>query len=131
MVMTKNQKSVKPQAVYSASQRFIMTTPRKLRRSADLIRGKNLRDAVSILRFSGLRASELVLKKLNEAYYNALQVKAYPVEQMLVHEIRVDEGPTHTRFKPRAQGRMYKRLRRTSHIFISIAVTQPEIKESV
>lgn len=118
--MTKNQ-NAKSAVVGTSRQRYILQTPRKLRRSADLIRGMDYVKAVQVLRFSRLRASTVLLKKLVEAAANASAQKGLTPDALAVSKVAIDEGPTYLRYKARAQGRMYKRLRRTSHISIELS----------
>jgi large subunit ribosomal protein L22 len=104
-----------------AKQKNIMVTPRKLRRSCDLVRGQYVLRAYAILKSSPLRANEIVLKKLTEAVANAQVLYGVSPESLRISRLVVDEAPTFKRFKPRAQGRMYQRLRRTSHITLEVS----------
>jgi large subunit ribosomal protein L22 len=122
MEMTKNLPENNSVVVSSSKQRFILQTPRKLRRSSDMIRGLSYVKAIQLLRFSRLRASQVILKKLTEAASNAVQQKGVSLESLFVSQISVDEGPVYKRFKPRAQGRMYTRLKRSSHITVQLGV---------
>jgi large subunit ribosomal protein L22 len=67
------------------------------------------------------RASEIVLKKLIEAVANAKDQYGVSPDTLKVSSVFVDEGPTMRRFKPRAQGRIYQRLRRSSHITLTVS----------
>lgn len=102
-------------------QRNIMMTPRKMRRAINEIRGKNVNDAYVMLKTMPYRASELVLKKLIEAVASAKQQEGANPDALVVSSVFVDEGPTMRRFKPRAQGRMYQRLRRSSHLTLEVS----------
>ncbi|MFM7468559.1 MAG: 50S ribosomal protein L22 [Vampirovibrionales bacterium] len=103
-------------------QRFIFMTPRKVRRVADLIRGKSVVEAFRILKLTPYRASELLLKKLVEASHNyRVQHGVEGLATLVVSEIMVDEGPRMGRYKPRAQGRIYKRERRLSHMSLTVS----------
>jgi len=109
----------------SASQTYILMSPRKLRRVVNEIRGKRAGQAHQILQLMPYTAARVVLKKLREAMFNA-QVK-YDVQdanQLVVSEVFVDEGPAYKRFKPRAQGRIYRRERPTSHITLRVKVVK-------
>lgn len=119
--MTKNQKEAS-EFSSSARQRFILMSARKMRHASALARGLSYIDAVNKLRFSGLRASGVILKKLTEAAANAREKYNIAPEQLMVRAIMVDEGPTHRRFKARAQGRMYKILKRTSHLTVQLGL---------
>ena len=109
-----------------ARLRNIRITPMKARRVINMIRGKQAEEALAILKFSPQAASEPIYKLVASAMANA-RVKAdatneYLDEQdLVIVEAFVDEGPTLKRFRPRAQGRAFKILKRTSHITVVVA----------
>ena len=109
-----------------ARVRHIRVTPQKARRVVNLIRGKQAQEALAILKFAPQGASEPVYKLVASAIANA-RVKAdasnsYLDEQdLFVSSAFVDEGTTLKRFQPRAQGRAFQILKRTSHITIVLA----------
>ena len=109
-----------------ARVRHIRVTPMKARRVVDLIRGKQAAEALAILKFAPQAASEPVYKLVASAMANA-RVKAdasnsYLDEQdLVIAKAFVDEGTTLKRFRPRAQGRAFKILKRTSHITVVLA----------
>ena len=109
-----------------AQARFVHVTPMKARRVVDLVRGMQADRALAILRFAPQAASEPVYKVLASAVANARQKaerlgERLDVEDLLVHQAYVDEGPTMKRFRPRAQGRAFRVRKRTSHITIVVA----------
>ncbi|WP_265445894.1 50S ribosomal protein L22 [Flexivirga meconopsidis] len=121
-----------PTVAAKAQARFVRVTPMKARRVVDLVRGKNAQDAINILTFAPQSASEPVLKVLNSAIANARQKAdaqsvAFDERLLVIDEAYVDEGPTMKRFRPRAQGRASRILKRTSHITLHVA--QPETKK--
>ncbi len=109
-----------------ARVRHIRVTPTKARRVVNMIRGKQAQEALAILKFAPQGASEPVYKLVASAIANA-RVKAdasnsYLDEQdLFVSSAYVDEGTTLKRFQPRAQGRAFQILKRTSHITIVLA----------
>jgi large subunit ribosomal protein L22 len=109
-----------------ARVRHIRVTPQKARRVVDLIRGKQALEALAILKFAPQGASEPVYKLVAAAIANA-RVKADAANTFLdeqdlyVSRAFVDEGATLKRFQPRAQGRAFRILKRTSHITIVLA----------
>ena len=109
-----------------ARVRHIRVTPTKARRVVNMIRGKQAVEALAILKFAPQGASEPVYKLVASAMANA-KVKAdaensYLDEQdLFVQTAYVDEGTTLKRFQPRAQGRAFKILKRTSHITVVVA----------
>jgi large subunit ribosomal protein L22 len=109
-----------------AQARFVRVTPMKARRVVDLIRGKQAGEAVSVLKFAPQAAAEPVRKVVESAIANA-RVKADRANQrfdestLVVAEAFVDEGPSLKRFRPRAQGRAARIIKRTSHITVIVA----------
>jgi large subunit ribosomal protein L22 len=114
-----------------AKARFIRVTPMKARRVVNLIRGKAAGDAVTVLKFAPQAAAEPVRKVVESAIANA-RVKAdranerFDEANLVVIEAFVDEGPTLKRFRPRAQGRAARILKRTSHITVVVAHVVPD-----
>ena len=106
-----------------ARVRHIRVTPMKARRVVNMIRGKQANEALAILKFAPQGASDPVYKLVASAMANA-RVKAdasnsYLDEQdLFVSAAFVDEGTTLKRFQPRAQGRAFQILKRTSHITV-------------
>jgi large subunit ribosomal protein L22 len=104
-----------------ASAKYVRISPRKMRRSVDLIRGRHVEDARRVLTLSPLGPNRTLVKVLDSAVANAEQKNAIP-ENLVVARAWVDEGPTLRRFRPRAQGRATRIRRRTSHVTL---VVQP------
>ncbi len=109
-----------------ARVRHIRVTPMKARRVVNLIRGKQASEALAILKFAPQAASEPIFKLVQAAMANA-KVKAdasntfLNEDDLFVSAAFVDEGTTLKRFMPRAQGRAFQILKRTSHITIVVA----------
>ncbi len=109
-----------------ARVRHIRVTPTKARRVVNMIRGKQAVEALAILKFAPQGASEPVYKLVASAMANA-KVKAdaensfLDEQDLFVQTAYVDEGTTLKRFQPRAQGRAFKILKRTSHITVVVA----------
>ena len=109
-----------------AKVKHIRVTPMKARRVVNLIRGKQASEAMAILKFAPQAASEPVFKLVQAAVANA-KVKAdasntfLNEDDLFVSQAFVDEGTTLKRFQPRAQGRAFQILKRTSHITIVVA----------
>ena len=112
-----------------ARVRHIRVTPMKARRVVDLVRGKQAQEALAILKFAPQGASEPVYKLVASAIANA-RVKAdaesshLDEQDLYIREAFVDEGTTLKRFQPRAQGRAFQILKRTSHITIVLATPE-------
>ena len=90
--------------------------PRKVRYVADLIRGKGVEEALSILQFTRMRASEPLAKLVKSAVSNADQTPGVNVDKLYIALLKVDGGPTMKRFRPRAMGRATQVLKRTSTV---------------
>ena len=109
-----------------ARVRHIRVTAQKARRVVNLIRGKQAHEALGILKFAPQGASDPVYKLVESAIANA-RVKAdasntfLDEQDLFVSQAFVDEGTTLKRFQPRAQGRAFQILKRTSHITIVLA----------
>lgn len=94
---------------------------RKVRLVVDLIRGKQVGEAVAILRHTPKAASPVVEKVLNSAIANAEHNYEMDVNNLVISEAFVDEGATLKRFRPRAMGRASRINKRTSHITIVVS----------
>jgi large subunit ribosomal protein L22 len=103
-----------------ATVKYVRTSPRKMRRVVDLIRGQHVEEARRILRFSPLGATRDVEKLLNSAVANAEQQPGVIGENLVVAKAWVDEGPTLKRFRPRAYGRATKVRKRTTHVTLVV-----------
>ena len=113
---------------FRASHRHARISPRKARPVADLVRGKFVNEALEGLLYEHRRASPMIQKVIRSAMANAGQDLDVDVNRLFVSDIRVDEGPTLKRWRPRAQGRIYQILKRSSHI--SVVLTEaPEEAE--
>ena len=104
---------------YKASHRFARIAPRKARLVADLIRGRSVDDAMVQLEMSKKRAAWFMKAVLKSAIANAEEQEAM-VQNLIVSESRVDEGPTIKRFQPKDRGRAHPINKRTSHIHIAV-----------
>ena len=107
-----------------AQAKTLRISAQKVRLIADQVRGQPVEDALNILAFSPQKAAVLVSKVLESAIANAEHNEAADVDELRVGEIRVDEGVTMKRMRPRARGRGNRILKRTSHV--TIAVTDGE-----
>lgn len=103
-----------------ATAKYVRVSPRKARLVADQIRGRHIDDARSLLRFSPRAVSVEIGKLVESAAANAEANHDLIGDEMVVHEIRVDEGPTLKRFRPRAQGRATPIHKRTCHISVAL-----------
>lgn len=106
-----------------AKARFIRITPTKANRVLALVRGKDIDEALTILKFTSGAASPIIDKVLRSALANA-KVK----EKLYVARATADQGPTLHRWRPRSLGRANKIRKRTSHITIVLKEKRGELK---
>ena len=92
----------------------------KARAVLDLIRGKSVAEARTILQFCDRGAAEVVVKVLDSAVANAGNNNDIPPEELFVATAYADEGPTMKRWRPRARGRATRIRKRTCHITIIV-----------
>ena len=101
-----------------AVTRYVRIAPRKARLVTELIKGKPVEEALTLLRFVPKKAARLVDKTLRSAVANAEQNPNIDVDTLYIKRIFVDGGPTMKRWRPRAMGRATKIIKRTSHITV-------------
>jgi large subunit ribosomal protein L22 len=104
-----------------ASANMVRIAPRKARLVVDLIRGKQIGEALSILAYTNKAATPIVEKVLKAAIANAEHNFDMNIENLVVTEAYVNEGPTLKRFRPRAMGRASRINNRTSHVHIVVS----------
>ena len=109
-----------------AHTKWLRMSPRKVRRVVDEIRGKSAADAVTILRFMPYSAAREVEKVLKSAMYNRVHAAKQPISEdeagdLKIVEVYADQGPTLKRIQPRARGRWYPILKRSSHITLVLS----------
>ena len=105
-----------------AVAKFVRVTPRKARLVADLIRGRTVPEARTILAFSTRAAAREIEKVLRSAVANAESNPnlRWNGDDLVVSTVQIDEGPTIKRWQARARGRVSRILKRTSHITIRV-----------
>jgi len=104
-------------------QTNIKMTARKLRRVINEVRGKKVVDAQDMLRFMPYFAARVVEKNLKAAVANAKEQFGVEADKLKISEVFADESVTYKRARPRAQGRMYARTKRTSHLTLVVSDT--------
>ena len=118
-----------------ARVRHIRVTPMKARRVVNLIRGKQASEAMAILKFAPQQASDPIFKLVQSAVANAKVIAdkqnlSIDEDDLFVSRAFVDEGTTLKRLMPRAQGRAFKILKRTSHITVGVATPDEFAKKA-
>lgn len=111
----------------TAILRYGRVAPRKARKVIDLVRGKDVGEAISILRFLPQHASILIEKVLRSAIANAKQKNVGDIDELVVAEAYVDQGPALKRFKAGPMGRGMTRKIYMSHI--TMVLTPKENKK--
>lgn len=106
-------------ACFESNARFVRSGSRKAKLLTDLIRGRRIDEAVTLLEFNHRRAASMVLKALKSAIADAEQAEA-DVSKLFVAESRVDGGPILKRFQPKDRGRSHPIRKRTSHIIVGV-----------
>ena len=99
-----------------ASLKFARVSAQKARLVANMIRGKNVEDAVKTLVFLNKKTAVLLRKVVQSAIANAEESKVMDLDKLYVKTVLVNEGPVLKRFRPRAQGRATGIRKRMSHI---------------
>ncbi|MNK11992.1 50S ribosomal protein L22 [compost metagenome] len=99
-----------------ASLKYARVGAQKARLVVDLVRGKDVNEAIKTLTFLNKKTAGMVKKLIESAVANAEYKKVMDVDNLYVKTIWVDQGPVLKRFRPRAQGRAFGVRKKTSHI---------------
>lgn len=101
-----------------AVARYIGISPQKVRLVADLVRGKNAKEALDLLRFTPKAAAEPVSKAIASAVANAVENKQFTEADLIISQIYVDGAPTRQWRRFAARGRFRPLQRKSSHITV-------------
>lgn len=104
-----------------ATLKYARISPRKVKIVLDLIRNKPVGVAMGILKNTPKAASEILIKLLNSAIANATNNNNMDLNSLYISECLATQGPTLKRIRPRAKGRAFKILKRTSHITLVLS----------
>lgn len=115
----------------TATLRFARTSPRKARLVANLIRGMHVREAEVELKYLNKKAAQFFADTLKSAVSNAENNHSMNPANLVVSEVVVNEGPFFKRFQPRAFGRAYPILKKTSHITVTVSEKKRDVKKAV
>ena len=113
-----------------ATARYVRITPMKARRVVDMVRGLPVDEALALLQFAPQSAAKTVYKVLESAIANAETTEDLTRTDLVVSNCQVDEGPTMKRWRPRAQGRATRILKRTSHITLVVTPRPEPVKKA-
>lgn len=103
-----------------ATGRFVRTSPRKARLVTDLIRGKNVNEALGILRFTNKGVANEIAKIVRSAAANAENNFMLDADNLYVAAVYADDGPTLKRMDFGSRGRLKPYVKRTSHITVEV-----------
>jgi len=103
-----------------AEARYVRLAPRKARDVVNLIRDKDVNEALGILRYTPRRAATIISKVIKSAAANAENNMEMKKNLLYVDQAYVNEGPTLKRVQPRARGRRFLIMKRTSHITVVV-----------
>ena len=104
-----------------AKYTFARISPQKVRLVGDQIRGMPVEQALLQLNYSNKKAAVLLKKVLESAIANAENNNSLDIDELKVHTVMIDAGPTLKRMRARAKGRGNKIIKRTSHITLTVA----------
>jgi large subunit ribosomal protein L22 len=104
-----------------AVTKYLRIAPNKARLVADLIRGKRVAEALTVLRFTPKKGARFINKTLQSALASAENTKKMDIDNLIVKTIYVDKGPVLKRWQPRAMGRATPILKRTSHVTVVLS----------
>ena len=104
-----------------AVARTVRISPRKVRLVLDEIRGKGIKEAAALLRYTPNKGGEVVGKVLKSAVSNATNNHGLTEEKLYISACYADEGVTMKRFRPRAKGSASPILKRTAHITVVVS----------
>jgi large subunit ribosomal protein L22 len=99
-------------------------SPRKVRMVADMIRGRSVDDAMSILRLQQRKAAKMLSKVLGSAIANATENEKADVEKLVVSKVFIDGGPISKKWMPRSMGRANRINSRTSHVTVVVDIPE-------
>ena len=98
--------------------KYIRISPQKARIVADVVRGMNVDQAITTLKFMPKKSAGILRKVVESAVANAAQDEQLDVDSLFIKKIFIDGGPSLKRIRPRAMGRATRIIKRTSHITV-------------
>jgi ribosomal protein L22 len=104
-----------------ATAKYVRVSARKMRLVADMVRGKGVGEARTVLAFSTKNAAKVVTKVLGSAVANAENNHDMSGDDLYISTILVNEGPTLKRIRPRAMGRAFRIRKRTCHVTVELS----------
>jgi large subunit ribosomal protein L22 len=117
-----------------AINRYVPTSPRKMRLLVDLVRGKGVDEALSILHFSPKHSSKVLEKTIHSAVSNLQnKIESGRVEShnLFIKTAYVDGGPTMKRILPAPMGRAFRIIKRSHHLTVVVAEREGKKKQTI
>lgn len=111
-------------------EKFVRISPKKARLVADLVRGQKAQDSLVILRHTQKKSAKIILKAVKSACANAENNHRLSMDDLIIKQISVDNGPSLKRFQPVSKGMAHHILKRTSHITVVVADKQKDKPKS-
>lgn len=105
----------------AAKLKFARLSPQKTRLVCDAIRGLPIERAIDVLKFSRQKAAKVLYKVLNSAIANAENNNGADIDELKVHRVFADQGPTYKRMHAKAKGRGSRVLKPTCHITVILS----------
>jgi large subunit ribosomal protein L22 len=112
-----------------AVRKYIRSSPRKMRTLVNLVRGKKVAEALSILHYLPHKATRPVELTIQSAVYNLMdrnKEERFDENELVVRDIRVDEGPMFKRHRPAPRGRAHPIKRHTAHLTVVVSTVEEE-----
>ncbi len=103
-----------------AIAKYVRISPRKMRFICDMVRGRSVDEALSILKFTPNKGAKILEKVVKSAAANAENNFDMNRDNLFISEVYSNQGPTLKRWRPRSKGRAFKILKRTSHIGVVV-----------
>ena len=105
---------------FQSIHKFARISPRKARLTMNLVRGRDVDDALALLRFAKQRSSGMIEKVIRSAVANANENPTPPRNTLYVAKAWVDPGPVIKRFQPKDRGKAYPIKKRTAHLVVTV-----------
>jgi large subunit ribosomal protein L22 len=114
-----------------AVRKHIRSSPLKMRRVINLVRGKGVPEAFNILDYMPQKVTDVIEKTIRSAVYNLIDQseERFDEGELVVKEIRADEGPKFKRFRPAARGRAHPIRKHTTHLTVIVALRDAEAEK--
>ena len=112
-----------------AVRKYIRSSPRKMRRVVNVVRGQSVAEALHALHFLPQAATRPIELTIRSAVHNLMdqnQDERFDEADLFIHEIRVDEGPMFKRFRPAPRGRAHPYRKRLSHLTVVVGTAPDE-----